>query len=86
MQHKFECVLISQIHTIVLRNLQSISRNCYSDLCIRGYFFEMNVLRCLAQIETKSPQHWGLIFAGASKRLKEALEAPCKNKLQGEDL
>jgi hypothetical protein len=46
----------------------------------------MNVLRCLAQIETKSPQHWGLIFAGASKRLKEALEAPCKNKLQGEDL
>jgi hypothetical protein len=46
----------------------------------------MNVLRCLAQIETNSPQHWGLIFAGASKRLKEALEAPCKNKLQGEDL
>jgi hypothetical protein len=46
----------------------------------------MNVLRCLAQIGTESPQHWGLIFAGASKRLKEALEAPCKNKLQGEDL
>jgi hypothetical protein len=46
----------------------------------------MNVLHGIAQIKAKSPQLWGLIFAGASKRLKEALEAPCKNKLQGEDL